>query len=243
MVDFKIDIFDVEEYKKILEETQCFSTNKRNLFYNDNQKSIYFFKKLLKLTHNCCFYCGEKLNSNNIKGIYFEKEHIIDKKIFSEKEEEYRTLLHCKKNLIPICKNCNSIKSFREKKEIKSKIPNICNLEKKCMDVLELSKNHNFDILEPIFFDLLNLTFYTNSNSEKIKNLKLNNRVSNYFSALFELLYDVNINVSKEKRNQIFRSIVKNKVEEKFIDFIEEYQLLNTYKLKNLIETITLLNL
>ena len=90
---------------------------------------------------------------------------------------------------------------------------------------------------------MLNLTFYINSNSEKIKNLKLNNRVSNSFSALFELLYDVNINMSKEKRSQIFRAITKNKVEEKFIYFVEKHQLLNTYKLKNLIETITLLNL
>ncbi len=241
-MDFEINIFNLDEYTKILEETRCFSPKRKISFYYDNNKSVSFFKKLLILSNNHCFYCGEKLNSNNIKGIYFEKEHIIDKKIFSESDEEYDTLFHCKKNLIPVCKNCNSIKSFREKKEIKNKIPLKCGTEN-CMDVLTLSKDYNFDLLEPIYFDLLNLQFYSKKNQEKIKNLKLNKRVNNYFSSLFELLYEVNIQLPKEKRERIFSAISKNKVEENFVEFIEKYNLLNTYKLQNLIETIILLNL
>lgn len=243
-MEFKIQLFDKEEYTKILNSFECFSkTNKRNLYYNNNNNSNDFFKKLLKLSNNHCFYCGEKLDSNNIRGIYFEKEHIIDKKIFLEDDLQYKTLLHCKKNLIPICKNCNSLKSFKEKVKIKENIPQECNIKNNCMDVFNLTKDYNFDFCEPICFDLLNLQFYSENNQEKIKNLKLNYRVLSYFTTIFELLYDTNINLSLGKRANLFAMITKNRVEEEFINFIEENNLLNTYKLKNLIETIVLLNL
>lgn len=242
-LDFELKIFDKEEYLNLINETKCFSKTSKIHYYNDNNTAFKFYKKLLKLSNNHCFYCGEKLYSNNLKSIYFEREHIIDKKIFPDNSKEFKTLLHCKKNLIPICKNCNSIKTFRERHEVKSYIPQYCNIDDNCMNVLDLSSKYNFDLFGTIYFDLLNLKFYSNTNSEKIRNLKLNHRIGNYFSSIFELLYEININLDKNKRNVLFHSIVNNKIEEKFIDFIEEYNLLNTYKLQNLIETITLLTL
>lgn len=242
-MDFTINIFDKNEYYKILNQTLCFDKKNRKLYYNSNKYSLKFYKELLKLSNYHCFYCGEKLYSNHPEGIYFEREHIIDKKIHSEDSDEYKVLLHCKKNLIPVCKNCNSIKTFRDKKNVKNLIPNKCNEIKNCLNVERIAQKYNFCFIENLQFDFLNLQFFSINDEEKIKNLKLNNRNQWYFDTLFELLYDVNINLPKEKRSIIFSKVVKNKVEENMVEFIENHNLLNTNKLKNLIETITLLNL
>lgn len=106
-----------------------------------------------------------------------------------------------------------------------------------------IAQKYNFCFIENLQFDFLNLQFFSINDEEKIKNLKLNNRNQWYFDTLFELLYDVKINLPKEKRSIIFSKVVKNKVEENMVEFIENHNLLNTEKLKNLIETITLLNL
>ncbi|MGL5964213.1 MAG: HNH endonuclease [Fusobacteriaceae bacterium] len=242
-MDFTINIFDKQEYYKVLNETLCFDKKTRKLYYNSSNYSLAFYKKLLKLSNYHCFYCGEKLHSNHPEGIYFEREHIIDKKIYPEDSDEYKVLLHCKKNLIPICKNCNSIKTFRDKKNVKNLIPKKCSELERCLNIEEIAQTYNFCFVENLHFDFLNLQFFSAADEEKIRNLKLNNRNQLYFDTLFELLYNVNIYLPKDKRNVIFSKIVKNKVEENMIEFIEDFNLLNTEKLKNLIETITLLSL
>lgn len=241
---FNLKIFNKEIYNKTLDKTKCSDEKEKKIYYyNSNKSSKDFFKLLLKLSDNHCFYCGEKLISNNKNRLYFEREHIVDKKIFKEKTAEYELITHCKKNLIPVCKTCNSIKSFKDKSGVKSKILEHCDCKINCLDIKKLSETYNFCYFDELKFDYLNLQYFSDNEANRIINLDLNNRAYWMFEGIFEFFYDNEIKISKMKRESLYSHLTKNIVEEEMINFIEENNLLNTYRLKNLIETITLLNL
>lgn len=253
MNNLELEIYNINKYKKFIDETTCFTDSTRKNYYGKSQYQELFYEKLLDLSNNRCYYCGEKLYSNNKEGLYKEREHIIDKKIFNEEDINekliYKQIENCKKNLIPVCKNCNSIKSFRNKNDIKKEINKkqecrVTNCKSNCLDVVELSKSYNYDFLEVLKFDFLNLQYYSEAPEfSRILNLELNFRINNMFEGLFEFIYDVNIDVPLEKKKNIYSYLTNNIVEEKMIEIIENYNLINSKKLKNLIKTITLLNL
>lgn len=241
---FNLEIFNKDDYKSFLDKIECVDDKKnKKYYYNSNNYSKKFYNSLLNLSNNHCFYCGEKLISNNKNRLYFEREHIIDKKIFEEKTDEYKLIAHCKKNLIPVCKTCNSIKSFKNKLEVRSEIPKSCDCKTNCLNIKILSETYNFCYFDELKFDYLNLQYFSNNKANRIINLDLNNRAHWMFEGIFEFLYDNEIKISKNKRESIYPHLTNNIIEEIMLEFIEENKLLNTHKLKNLIETITLLNI
>lgn len=105
MSDFnlKFQIYDYKSYIKELEKDiyDCSST-----FYPGKATIIEstLMSNLLKLSKRRCFMCGHTLEINNFKNVYFEREHLINKKINNSINEG---LLRCRYNIVPICKICN----------------------------------------------------------------------------------------------------------------------------------------
>ncbi|MGL4999943.1 MAG: hypothetical protein ACRC5T_13350, partial [Cetobacterium sp.] len=155
-----LNIYNYEKYEEILKKNHSCEN-----FYDAKPE---YFKALLKISNYNCFYCGSSLLYHNEKGVLFDKEHIINKKI--DKNENY-ALNRCIHNLIPICKTCNSKKlvipmTLKFKSELKD-LQEICEKDKRkserskpldcsidnCLKILSretfnpFSKDVKFDIL------------------------------------------------------------------------------------------------
>lgn len=241
----KIKIVDETLYFKTIKKYNCYRKNQRINYYDSNsQEENNLFRELLNLSNGNCFYCGESLKSNNDKGIYFEKEHIIDKGIFKEGQKKYELLKKCRYNLIPVCKNCNSIKYLNNKSSIEQIIPENCIdcTEKDiCMNPLEIVKEYNFNIFKEMDFDILH-KIYSGEDSRKIHGLRLNERNMHLYDKLFNIIYDWKINAkSKESLKSYLNGISDHIIVETMINLFIEKELFNTKELDEMIETITLL--
>ena len=123
---------------------------------------------------------------NNEKEIYYEKEHIINKKY-----DNYKNLIlnKCKFNLIPVCKTCNSKKlSISMSDEFKENLNDLeIHCKNKTCDIhnsLEKMKDENFNpFAEDIKFDILHKVYF--GNPKYIYQFKLNKRTKHIFQELF----------------------------------------------------------
>lgn len=250
-----IKIYDTNKYKEII-----------NIhFYKDICGNYYetekdnFFKDLLKLSDYNCFYCGESLLSNNEKGVFFEKEHIINKTINGTKNY---ALNRCAYNLIPICRTCNSKKKYiylttdlkkdllalkkicesNKSKKNKNK-PLKCNIDN-CLEIFSniyfnpFHKNLKFDLLsnryegEPQYIDIFSL----------------NERSDFILDKLNESLYEITMTFYEDKNYlEYLKNLFPNTLERSYIDFLYNLKLIspsgtfNLKKLNNLIRTRMLL--
>lgn len=219
-----------------------------NNYYNGIQ-SRDFFSELLEESNYHCYYCGQSLKTNNNDGIYFEKEHIINKK---QNNKINKALNKCKYNLIPICKTCNSKKLyidvsnkfFIEMKslEINCQKKPTCNFNK-CKALMEIenfnpfSSNIEFDIVHKFYF----------GDDKYISQFDLNKRTSTIFSSIFDSLYNVTSDFRGGGYLNHIKKFSNNVLDDELIDFLNEVNLINDYgtlkinKINNLIETITIL--
>lgn len=217
--------------------------------YYDGSLSNDFFSRLLEESDYHCYYCGQSLKTNNNEGIYFEKEHIINKK---QKKIKNKALNKCKYNLIPICKTCNSKKLYIDVShnfslELKNLENNclqnsICNI-KQCKNLMEIE---NFDpFSENIKFDILHKYYY--GDDRFISQFDLNKRSTTIFSSIFDVLYDISHSGFSGEFIVHLNKFSNNVLDKKFIGFLEDYNLINDNgtlkrsKINNLLTTITLL--
>lgn len=243
----KIKIVSEKSYQEVLKKYNCYRKNQRINYYNSTNKDENdLFKELLNISEYKCFYCGEDLKSNNEKGIYFEKEHIVDKGIFNKDSREYELLKKCRYNLIPICKNCNSIKYLNNAFYIKILIPETCvdcTEEKECINPSQIVDKYNFNIFKELNFDFLH-KIYIDEDQRKINGLKLNERTRHLYDTLFSLIYDWTIDSKDDNYLEIYlKNTSSHIITDKFIEFIIKNNLINTNHLKKLIETIILLDI
>lgn len=249
MHNLEIIFFNKNDYTESVDNYSCMRSSQMINYYNsDNKSSQKLFKDLLKVSSNRCFYCGENLSSNTTMKVYFEREHIIDKKlnkVIDDTNPKYNTLLKCRKNLIPICKNCNSYKYLYNSKIIAAEVPNTC-IERFChFNPTSLSKKYNFDLFKIEEFDWL-LKLYVTFESQKVSNLNLNSRLFSVYTSLFSQLYE-----EEYIKTSYFDylELCQNIIDETFIKFIYENKIINSETRTNspaldiIIETITLLEI
>lgn len=250
-MNIKLKIYDIQEY---LAQVNNFDSTCYNDHYEGTLKKK-FFQNLLKLSNYNCYYCGQTLITNSEKELYYEKEHIINKKY---KNEENSSLKKCKYNLIPICRICNGLKpqinmsekfisktnDLKENSSCKSRIrkTNGCG---ELNHLMALMKEENFDPFDKnIEFDILNKIYIGSYNY--IYQFKLNSRTSNIFWPVKKLLYTFSISYRSGLINYL-SDFSNNVLDNEFIHFLEKIKLiddkeiLNPNYLNNLIETITLL--
>lgn len=236
---------DNESYENYLKNSWI---NKCNSNFYKGIESDKFFMDLLEISDYSCYYCGQYLFSNNEKEIYYEKEHIINKKY-----DNYKNLIlnKCKFNLIPVCKTCNSKKlSISMSDEFKENLNDLeIHCKNKTCDIhnsLEKMKDENFNpFAEDIKFDILHKVYF--GNPKYIYQFKLNKRTKHIFQELFNFLYDIDYTFTNEEFLKKMEFIFKNKLDKELKKFLLSYNLISssgtvdTFKIKNLIETITLL--
>lgn len=236
------------------------STCKSNHY--DGAESENFFKGMLYLSQYRCFYCGQSLITNASCNLYFEREHIINKKYYGRnkkeiKSDENKALNKCKYNLIPICKSCNSLKKhiitsmiFVERlnnletlKHCTNKNSTICTEFTYCLDNF---KDENFNpFSEEVELDILHKIYIGDENY--ITQFQLNKRTKTLFFNLFNLLYEMNFDFFNGGFIKYLKSISNNSLEDKLIDYlceigiISDFKIIDSKKLNNLIETIVLL--
>lgn len=217
--------------------------------YYDGSKSYDFFSKLLEESDYHCYYCGQSLKTNNDRGIYFEKEHIINKK---QNNKIINALNKCKHNLIPICKTCNSKKLYIDvsnnfssaMKILENNCPkkNTCNI-KQCKTLMEIENFNPFS--ENIKFDILHKYYF--GDDRYISQFDLNKRTSTIFSSIFDVLYNINHSYYNGEFWNHMKKFSDNVLDTEFIDLLKDYGLIDDNgtrrldKINNLLTTITLL--
>lgn len=249
-LELKLSIYDKKQYNKICE--LLFKEDSCKNYYDDEDKVL--FKELLKLSDYNCFYCGESLISNTNKGVEFEKEHIINKTI--DKEKNY-ALYRCGKNLIPICRTCNTQKlvipmssEFKEtlkrlESNCKSKIKNkveICEVEE-CLKLL--IKNHFNPFSENVKYSILKNHF--EGDLDYINMFSLNKRNGILLERLNETLFGVKVSFNQKNYIKYLKELFPSTLEKEYTDLLKEFNLINekgtinTKKLNNFIKTQYLL--
>ncbi|MDP0506049.1 MAG: hypothetical protein Q7K47_02355 [Fusobacterium sp. JB019] len=248
-----LNIYDYSKYLNVLKNYSC------NFDYypsNPTQKANSFIKDLLNLSNNRCYICGHNLESNHSNGIYFEKEHLINKTI----ENKINPILkRCKKNIVPICKICNSQKiTVHMSPQLKKQLITLNDLCKKndkdnfFEECFEIFKNENFDfrnssnnnLLKKIQFNFLLKTFY--GDYRYINQFDFNSRTKNIFNDIIKLTYNMtfNFNNNLELKNHILM-FSKSAIEDDFIEWLFNKKIItnncNPKKINNLLETMTLL--
>lgn len=187
----KMNNFPYSDYKIYIEnyKSTCHTD------HYDGKGNKEFFKGMLNLSQYRCFYCGESLITNSISSLYYEREHIINKKYYgrNEKEtkaDENKSLNKCKWNLIPICKTCNSLKKhiitsnelvdelndLEKLKQCSGKRKEACTEFSNCFDNFK-SENFDpfhlcveFDILHKVYLDVDATLIVTKNGFEPRKN-------------------------------------------------------------------------
>lgn len=248
-------------FDKYLNYLDSFETNCNSNHYNGS-KSTEFFRGLLRLSDYKCFYCGESLVTNSISGLYYEREHIINKKYYDRNKKETKednniSLTKCKYNLIPICKTCNSLKKhIITSSNLVEKLNNLelaksCNASnrEKCeriLDCFDGFKDENFNPFSgKVEFDILH-KIYINDYSY-ISQFRLNQRTQSLFINTFNNLYKVKANCSGGGFLNNLKNFSTNSLENQLIDYLDYVKIIDdegtieSEKLNNLIETITLL--
>lgn len=225
------------------------STGNCNNNYYDGIQSRDFFSKLLEKSDYHCYYCGQSLKTNNNEGIYFEKEHIINKK---QNKKKNNALNKCKYNLIPICKTCNSKKLYIDVsnkfsvalKSLETNCPKqtTCNINN-CKTLMEIENFNPFS--QDIEFDILHKFYF--GDDRYISQFDLNKRTSTIFSFIFDSLYNVTSDFSGGGYINHIKKFSNNVLDDELIDFLNKIKLIDDYgtlkidKINNLIETITIL--
>ncbi len=155
-------LVNLKEYNKIVSDKKYKLSE--NYFGKKNKElENEFWSRLISLSKHRCFYCGNKITVYN-----FDREHRIDKSIFSEKyieglsdksEKEMlknisKELTRSKFNLIPVCKGCNNTKALSKPEIVKKGLTNLYNASNgikftSCSNISSLLNKDNF--LEELF--------------------------------------------------------------------------------------------
>lgn len=228
----------------------------------DGEENKEFFEGMLYLSQYRCFYCGQSLIINSTSGVYYEKEHIINKKYYGRnkkttKADENKALNKCKYNLIPICKTCNSLKKhIIASNDLINRLNNLETLDKckekkikpcaefsDCFDDFRMENFNPFN--NDIEFDILHKIYI--GDTSYISQFQLNSRTKTLFLNLFNILYDMTFNFPNGDFIIYLKSFSTNSLEDKIIDYLKKIRLIDDYgtknssKLNSLIEAIVLL--
>lgn len=252
--------YDYSKYIEILKTYSCFRGSKNyDYFSKTNKKSNELMKELIFLSKKRCYICGAPLEQNTKKGMYFEREHIISQAIIEE------STIKCKRNLIPICKTCNLLKTTVEKNSVLEE--NLLNTHRKCLankheDFCEFNlaldefKKINFDynIVAKNYkkslnveFDILAKTFI--GNQEFIDKFDLNNRTDLLFLSVMTILYNTDFIGYKNLKEEVLNLHTKFSIDESFIEYLDNINLLKcnsneiSKKRDNFFELITSLEM
>ncbi|MGL5779273.1 hypothetical protein [Cetobacterium sp.] len=260
MIKIPLYIYDYDKYQEIVKSNRhsCYTTsfNQKDYFAKGTQQSDRYMKELLEISKNRCYMCGFSLETNHSNGIYFEREHIINQSITKDRVKK------CKKNIIPICRICNSKKTKVNSSQLLEADLNLLNINCKwaatnhfdCTyeDTLLQFKNENFDYslssknyknYPNIEFDILFKIFI--GNSEYIEKFHLNSRTNIIFDNIFKVLYETNFS-NYENLKKYITEFSQSSLDDEFLNYLESCNLLECdndemEKRDELIELITLL--
>lgn len=248
----------------IINKYECYTNiekkgKNKDYFSKESIQSNKFIVELLKISKNRCYICGMTFETNHTKGIYFEREHIINQSITQKSTQK------CKKNIIPICRICNSKKTHVEKDSVLEE--NLQRLHTSCIEegidsndcdydrAFKIFRNQNFDFRicargfseeDKVVFDIISKTFVGSEISEKyIEKFDLNNRNEIIFLNIFKILYRTNFSGYPSLKDHLFQFSMSS-LDDEFINYLDEIDILNcnigeSLKRDNLIELITLM--